>query len=143
VKLVPGQSTGAAGTIYSPVEIVNTSDTACSLDGRPTVTLIGGSQPSQSGPLSATVQETGEGNAFSIAPAKLTLPPTAVAVGFLVQSSDVPSDGETACPVVTSISVTLPGMKTALPIGEKFSACGGPTISVSAIVKETVLQPAV
>ena len=141
VKLVAAKGTGAAGTIYSPVDVVNTSSTACSLDGRPNVSLVGAMQGSQAGPLPTTVEATGEGTAFSIAPSTLTLPPSgAVAVGFLVQSSDVPSDGEQTCPVVSSMSVTLPGLGSPLSVSEAFTACGGPSISVSAIVEVSALQ---
>jgi hypothetical protein len=141
VKLVAAKGTGAAGTIYSPVDVVNTSSTACSLDGRPGVSLVGAVQGAQAGPLPTTVEATGEGTVFSIAPAALTLPPAgAVAVGFLVQSSDVPSDGEQTCPVVSSMSVTLPGLGSPSSVGEAFTACGGPSISVSAIVEASDLQ---
>lgn len=142
VRLVAAQGSGAAGTIYSPVEVVNTFKTACSLDGRPVVSLIGAVQGATAAPLPTTVQDTGQETVFSIAPSTLTLPPTGVpAVGFMVQSSDVPSDGEQTCPVVTSMSVTLPGISSALPVSETFTACGGPTISVSAIVSASALQP--
>lgn len=141
LKLVALQGTGAAGTIYNPVEVVNTSITACSLDGRPVVTLTGAVQGAKEGKLPTTVQSTGEGSTFSMAPSSLTLPPNgAGTVGFLVQSSDVPSDGEQTCPVVSSLSVTLPGTNSALSVPATFTACGGPTISVSAIVKASALQ---
>ncbi len=71
----------------------------------------------------------------------LTLPPTGVAaVGFLVQSSDFPTDGEQTCPVVSTMSVKLPVVASALSVPETFTACGGPTISVSAIVPASDLQ---
>ena len=141
LKLVALQGTGAAGTIYNPVEVVNTSATACSLDGRPVVSLTGAVQGAKEGKLPTTVQSTGEGSTFSMSPSQLTLPPNGVGtVGFLVQSSDVPSDGEQTCPVVSSMSVTLPGTNSALSVPETFTACGGPTISVSAIVKASALQ---
>jgi hypothetical protein len=138
---VAAQGSGAAGTIYSPVNIVNTSKVACSLDGRPAITLIGAVQGAAAGQLSTTVQNTGQETAFSIAPSTLTVPPTgAAAVGFLVQSSDVPSDGEQTCPVVSSMLVTLPAISPAFPVTEAFTACGGPTISVSAIVPVSALE---
>ena len=57
-----------------------------------------------------------------------------------MESSDVPSNGEQTCPVVSSMEVTLPGTTTTFTVGESFTACGGPTISVSAIVPESDLQ---
>jgi hypothetical protein len=69
------------------------------------------------------------------------LPPDSVAaVGFIVQSSDVPSDGEQACPVVSSIGIALPGIASSFRAEETFTACGGPTIWVSAIVQESALN---
>lgn len=141
LKLVPVQGSGAAGTIYSPVEVVNISASPCSLDGRPSVSLTGAVQGGKAGPLSATVQQNGQESVFSVAPSLLTLPATGkAAVGFLVQSSDVPVDGEQACPVVSSMTVKLPGVSTPLETAETFTACGGPTISVSAIVAVGLLQ---
>ncbi len=141
LKLVALQGSGAAGTIYSPVEVENISTAACSLDGRPGITLIGAMQGAQPAPLTTTVQNTGEESVFSIPPTLLTLPPTgAPEVGFLVQSSDVPVDGEQACPVVTSMSVKLPSVSSPLPVKETFTACGGPTVSVSAIVGASSIE---
>jgi hypothetical protein len=141
LKVVALQGSGAAGTIYSPVGVENTSTTACSLDGRPDVSLIGALQGAKPAPLSTTVQTTGSEAVFSIAPSTLTLPPTGTtSVGFLVQSSDVPTDGEQTCPVVSSMSVGLPGISSTLTVAETFTACGGPTVSVSAIVKAAALQ---
>ena len=143
LKVVALQGSGAAGTIYNPVGVENTSTSACSLDGRPSVSLIGALQGAKSGPLTTTVQTTGSEPVFSIAPSTFTLLPTAsVSVGFLVQSSDVPTDGEQTCPVVSSVSVGLPGISSEFSVAEKFTACGGPTISVSAIVKAAELQAA-
>ena len=71
----------------------------------------------------------------------LTLSPGGSAtVGFMVESSDVPSDGEQTCPVVSSMEVTLPGIASSFTVAETFTACGGPTISVSAIVPVSALQ---
>lgn len=140
LKVVALQGTGAAGTIYSPVGVENTSATACSLVGRPDVALIGALQGAKQGPLTTTVQTTGSEPVFSTAPSTLTLPPTgAASVGFLVQSSDVPTDGEQTCPVVSSMTVGLPGISSRFAVAEAFTACGGPTISVSAIVKAAAL----
>ncbi|MGO9584239.1 MAG: DUF4232 domain-containing protein [Acidimicrobiales bacterium] len=142
LKLVAVKSFAAAGSIYSPVDVVNTSTASCSLDGRPDVSLIGAMQGATPAPLPTTVQTKGQESAFSVSPSLLTLPPTGVAaVGFLVQSSDVPTDGEQTCPVVSSMSVILPGVSSALSVSEAFTACGGPTISVSAIVTASAVQP--
>jgi hypothetical protein len=141
VKVVALQGSGAAGTIYSPIGLENTSTTACSLDGRPEVSLIGSMQGAKAGPLSTTVQTTGSESVFSIAASSVTLPPGgAASAGFLVQSSDVPTDGEQTCPVVGSLSIGLPGVSATFSVAETFTACGGPTISVSAIVKASALQ---
>ncbi len=141
LKVVAMEGTGAAGSIFSPVNVLDTSTTACTLDGRPGVKLVGAVQGAQPASLHTTILTTGQGSVFGIAPALLTLSPGGAAdVGFMVESSDVPSNGEQTCPVVSSMEVTLPGTTTTFTVDESFTACGGPTISVSAIVPESDLQ---
>lgn len=141
LKLVAQQGTGAAGSIFSPVNVLNTSTVACTLDGRPAISLVGALQGSPTKPLKTTVLSTGEGAVFAIAPTSLTVSPgKSASVGFVVESSDVPSNGEQTCPVVNSMEVKLPGVASTITVGETFTACGGPTISVSAIVPESALQ---
>ncbi len=141
LKAVAMEGTGAAGSIFSPVNVLNTSTTACTLDGRPGITLVGAMQGARSASLPTTILTTGQGSVFGIAPTMLTLSAGGVAdVGFMVESSDVPSNGEQTCPVVSSMEVTLPKMATSFTVPESFTACGGPTISVSAIVPESDLQ---
>ncbi|MGD1012251.1 MAG: DUF4232 domain-containing protein [Acidimicrobiales bacterium] len=141
--MVALQGTGAAGSIFSPVEVVNISSSKCSLDGRPGITLIGALPGAEAAPLSTTVRTEGQGSVFALAPTTLWLAPKGVAsVGFMVESSDVPSDGEQTCPVVSSMEVALPSVSTPLSAKESFTACGGPTISVSAIVPVFELQAA-
>jgi hypothetical protein len=135
------EGTGAAGSIFSPVNVLNTSTTACTLAGRPGITLVGAVQGAQSASLRTTILTTGQGSVFGIAPTTLTLSPGGVAdVGFMVESSDVPSNGEQTCPVVSSMEVTLPEVTTNFTVAETFTACGGPTISVSALVPESDLR---
>ena len=141
LKVVALEGTGAAGSIFSPVNLLNTSTAACTLAGRPGITLVGALQGSQAAPLQTTIRTTGEGSVFDIAPATLTgSPGSSASVGFVVESSDVPSDGEQTCPVVSSMEVKLPGIASSFRVAETFTACGGPTISVSAIVPESALQ---
>jgi predicted extracellular nuclease len=141
LNVVPSEGTGAAGSIFSPVNVLNISTTACTLAGRPGITLIGALQGAKSAPLRTSVLTTGQGSVFGIAPTTLTLSPGGPAdVGFMVESSDVPSNGEQTCPVVSSMQVTLPGIAQSFTVAETFTACGGPTISVSAIVPESALQ---
>ena len=61
------EGTGAAGSIFSPVNVLNTSTTACTLDGRPGVTLVGAVQGAQSASLHTTILTTGQGSVFGIA----------------------------------------------------------------------------
>jgi hypothetical protein len=142
LTVIPMKSSGTAGQIFSALGVVNVSATTCTLKGRPGITLIGGLQGASPAPLQATVLTTGEGPVFAIPPSLLTLPPSHVAgAGFLVQSSDFPSNGEQTCPIVTSMRVKLPAISSAFTVAEKFTACGGPTIFVSAIVRASALPP--
>jgi len=140
LALVALKGSGTAGSVFNPIGVVNKSARTCVLDGRPGITLIGGAPGAAPGRLATTVLTRGQASVFDIAPSKVRLPPgTSASAGFMVQSSDVPSNGQQACPVVDSMKVTLPGIPSAFTIAEKFTACGGPTISVSAIVGESEL----
>jgi len=134
-------SSGAPGSTYTTVAIVNISGTSCTLEGRPVVELFeGGSGVPLGAQIHATVLPTGTAAAFDIPPTLVRLGSgIGEAAGFLVQSSDIPVNGEQSCPQVGTIVLSLPGVSglSAVPAG--FSACGGPTISVSAIVRLSVL----
>jgi len=96
-----------------------------------------GAQP---GPLPTTVLTTGQGHVFAISPSPVALSPGRIGrAGFMVQSSDVPSNGQQTCPVVSTMNVRLPGISSVFDVKENFTACGGPTISVSAIVGASAL----
>lgn len=135
LKVLNGGASGAAGSIFTTIGIENSSAAVCTLDGRPGVALVGKRVNGTTGPIPVTVKTTGSAAVFAIAPATVTLNPGATAAaGFLIQSSDVPENGETACPEVQSLRVSLPGSAAVYPVGASFTACGGPTISVSAVV---------
>ena len=115
---------------------------ACTLDGRPGITLDRSRAGCQAAPLQTTIRTHGPGIGLRPRAGALSLSPGSVAdAGFMVESSDVPSDGEQSCPVVSSMEVTLPGVASSFKVAETFTACGGPTISVSAVVPESALQP--
>ncbi len=142
LKVSNGGASGAAGSIFTTISIVNRSAVLCTIEGRPTVTLIGKKAGGSIGPIPATVDSAGESDVFSIAPATVTLSPGDVdGAGILIESSDVPVNGETTCPVVTAVKVLLPGIVLPYSLPVSFSACGGPTIDVSAIVRADQLPP--
>lgn len=137
LAVTSGGTTGAAGHSFLTVEIANKSATPCSLDGRPGVVLVGGAPGATPSPLPTKVLATGQGSVFQVAPATVTLLPGSLpAAGFLIQSSDIGSNGQQSCPLVVKIRVTLPGVAEPFVLAQQLTACGGPTISVSALVSQ-------
>jgi hypothetical protein len=131
---------GAAGSIFTSIGIINRSAAVCSLKGRPAIVLVGSLPGTSPGALQATVTHNGQGPVFRIAPERVVMMPGSVsAAGFLIQSSDVPVNGETTCPRVVSLKVTLPRITHVYQLPASFSACGGPTVAVSAIVHASAL----
>jgi len=140
LTLVSYKGSGTAGSSFNPVGIANSSSSPCLINGRPQITLIGGQQGATPSAIPTTVLSTGQAPVFQIAPLPVTVSPGgAASAGFMVQSSDVPSNGEQTCPVVSSMKVKLPDIPSTFKVAENFTACGGPTIFVSAIVRASDL----
>jgi hypothetical protein len=136
LSLVQDRTQGAAGTIYLGFSIVNGGSSPCTLDGYPTIGLLG-----TSGPLAPEVSHSGQGTIFSVAPATVVLPAgTSPAAGFVVAYGDVPQGGQTTCPTVTKLEVNLPGVAGTFRIAKRFVPCGAPNLSVSAVVPEATYQ---
>lgn len=130
LKVTEAKGGAAAGTIEVPFSIANTGSQPCSLDGYPTLTLVG-----PSGDLSAQVSHEGQGEVFQVAPATVTLPAnSSEAAAFVLAYSDVPSGGQTSCPKVDEIEAALPGETSAVGFSQTFYPCGAPNIDVSAVI---------
>lgn len=126
------RSGAAAGTIEIPFTVTNTATTACVIDGYPTVVLV-----PKSGTVSPQVSHSGQGAVFSIAPTAITLPAGSTGAAFVIAYNDVQSDGQTSCPQIVEIDVTLPGSAGAFQFPRSFSPCGAPNIDVSAVITDS------
>jgi Protein of unknown function (DUF4232) len=121
---VDGQ--GAAGTLEATLQLVNTSGGACALDGYVTVQLLDGG----GAPL-PTNDVAGGGVAGNFAgPSTFVLPPGA-ASQFVIFWSDVPTDGETTCPLANALQVAVPGDSTQLlVVVSGLASCNSGTVDV-------------
>lgn len=138
LKVENDGSSGAAGSIFTTIGIVNQSAALCTLRGRPTVGLVGKRTDGTTGPIAVTIQTVGQGTVFTIAPATATVtlaPGALAAAGFVLLSSDVPVNGETTCPQASEAKIQLPGIAQVYTVPASFTVCGGPTLDVSAIVR--------
>lgn len=124
LSVIHGKSSGAAGTIALGFVVRNLSATTCVLDGFPTIRLV-----PASGIVHPVVTHTG-------AAAAVTIVGEAMA-GFVLEYGDEPVQGQTTCPAILAVKVTLPNPGAApmkVPVG--FSPCGAPDISVSAVLSQ-------
>ena len=116
--------------------IANTGSSPCTVNGYPSLTLV-----PQSGSVSPVVSHSGQAQVFSVAPSTVTLPPTGSAsAGFVIAYSDVQVNGQTSCPQIDAIQVTLPGAAGPYQIAQRFFPCGAPNLSVSAVVTHSTYQ---
>jgi hypothetical protein len=104
---------------------ISNAGAACTLDGYPTLTFSG-----KTGTIEALENHTGQGPAFKVAPAVMVV--VGAGAGFVLQYYDVPVNGQTTCPTVTTIAVSLPGIPTPIVVNEELPLCGA-EVNVSAI----------
>lgn len=130
----PDRTEGAAGTIYIGFTIADNSARVCSIDGYPAIGLAG-----PSGAVVPVVSHQGQGTIFGDSPTTVTMTPGGAAgAGFVLSYSDVQQNGQTSCPEVTTIDITMPGQTSPFTVHEqRFYPCGAPNVSVSAIVGVT------
>ena len=103
------------------------------LDGYPVIGLV-----PKSGSISPVYSHSGQSAIFKTPVSAVTLPPSSTAgAAFVLEYSDVQQNGQTSCPQISQIKVTLPGLGGTSRISKKFFPCGAPNISVSAIVSNS------
>ncbi len=122
LTVTPGKSSGAAGTIALGFVIANTSSVTCRLHGYPTIALV-----PVSGTVHATVTHLGSASVVSLA--------AGGGAGFALEYNDEAVDGETSCPKIQAVAVSLPGV-TGVPttVTAHFCPYGQPDLSVSAVL---------
>lgn len=94
------------------------------MDGYPTIVLV-----PASGTVHPVITETG-----TAAPVSL---PGGAKGGFVLEYSDLPVDGETTCPAIASVNVTLPHPGGTVKVVVRFSPCGAPDVRLTPVLTET------
>jgi hypothetical protein len=122
LTLTPGKSSGAAGTIALGFVIANTSSVACRLHGYPGIALV---------PVSGTVHP----RVAHLGPAPVVSLAAGGGAGFALEYNDEAVDGETSCPKIQAVAVSLPGVTGApMTVTAHFCPYGQPDLSVSAVL---------
>lgn len=122
----------AAGNPEMGFTIGNTGSTPCIVEGYPAIGLLAGSHT-----VTAQVSHQGQGQIFSNTPSPVTLAPgVASGAAFVLAYTDIQQNGQTSCPAITTVEVTVPGSGTGFPVQKSFYPCGAPNISVSPIVSD-------
>ena len=117
LKLTAGQPSGAAGTIYQPLEVKNTSKKSCKVSGYPTVFLYGSNGYALGNAAAQTPQP---------APAAIILGPGEMAhttVGFPQAGNFDP--GICSSSKSTSIRIFMPGATASLEMPFENYWCPG------------------
>jgi hypothetical protein len=117
-----GKSSGAVGTIAHGFVIRNMGAGTCTINGYPTIALV-----PAAGILHPVVTHLGSAAAVTIVGEG--------SAGFVLEYGDMPVDGQTTCPQVTAVDVTLPQVGSAkMKVAAGFSPCGAPDVRVSAVL---------
>jgi hypothetical protein len=118
---------GGAGTFEVTIALKNTSTTPCTTGGYPGLQLVGASGTS----LPTTTVRGGPLSFERITPVSLTVPAGGT-VWFNVGYSDVPTGGESSCPVAASLQVIPPNDTTHLTVtGLHAAVCNHGTLDSS------------
>jgi hypothetical protein len=124
LTVVRGRSSGATGTIGLGFVVRDEGSASCVLDGYAAVTLV---------PASGAVHPV----VTHLAPEGAVTVVGKGSAGFVLEYSDVPVDGQAACPAMTAVRVTLPYQgSTAITVPARFFPCGTPEpyIRISAVL---------
>jgi len=111
-------ATGSANVVY---EVTNISKKACSLDGYPTIQLVGVDGTN----LPTTEQHGGTGvpSTFTVQIANLV--PRGGQASLYVSFQAVPSNSEPTCTIAPKMKVAVPGSTKTLTAPAEIQACGG------------------
>ena len=120
---------GAAGHVHLVIALRNAGAAACTLDGYPTVGLVGADGTA----LPVRLTHDGDMAFPATKPARVTLAPGAVA-SFDIGFGHVPGDGETSCPEARSLRVTPPGDTHAVTVAATVDPCDSGHLAVSPLV---------
>jgi hypothetical protein len=122
LKIAKGKSSGAAGTIATGFIITTTSSTPCELNGYPKIGLV---------PHSGTVHPVVTDNGGP--PSTVVVSSGAIGAAFAFQYSDVQQNGQTSCPRIDAVRITLPGTGSVKTVADRFYPCGAPNVETTAV----------
>jgi hypothetical protein len=122
-------SQGAAGTFELTFGFKNTSSATCPLYGYPGIQLF-----DAAGTEIPTITDRGGGLSFdNFPPANIEVGPQESAY-FNLGYSDVPTAGESSCPVATALQAIAPNMSVGLKVsGLDLQVCNNATVTVSPV----------
>lgn len=131
-----GKASGAAGSVYVPVDLANTSGRSCTLYGYPGISFVAKPGGSQIGPAASRVH--------SATPATVTLAPHAVAHATL-RVADAGNYDASACKPVTAhwLRVYPPGQYTATYVGFTSRVCSNNVSQFGAQLSVYPVKPGV
>jgi hypothetical protein len=112
-----GQSNGAAGTIYYPLNLRNTSSSTCTIEGYAAVSFVAGADGHQVG--QAAKQDAGSTATVTLSPGQ-----TASARLGIVAAGNFPPD--CTMTAVSGLRVFPPGQRASLMVGHEDTACADP-----------------
>jgi hypothetical protein len=113
-----GQENGTAGTRYYPVNLRNTSNAQCTIQGYAGVSFVAGADNHQVG--QAASQDAGSTPTVTLSPGQ-----TASATLGIVEAGNFPPDCNMT--PVSGLRVTPPGQTDSLVIAHADTACANPT----------------
>jgi len=131
-------SSAAAGTAVTGLEVTNTSNSTCTLEGYPVI----GFEGTDSVPLKIDVLHHGPGVAFNQVRTSVRLSPGARA-GIIVTSADFGSNGASTCPRIGAlgISLTQDAAASHVALPAPVNVCGvGLMVNVSAFFAANQLR---
>ncbi|HEY4025173.1 MAG TPA: DUF4232 domain-containing protein [Candidatus Dormibacteraeota bacterium] len=126
-----GRAGVAAGNVYQPVSLTNTSGASCWLYGFPGLLMLdAGGRPM---PTRVVRVDGPTFPGISPVPQRVVLAPGATAP-FYLHFGDVPTGSESTCPQSETLLVTPPDDTRQLRVAERIAPCQGGTIDVSPVL---------
>ena len=112
---------GASGSANIVYEVTNISRKACSLDGYPTIQLVGVDGAN----LPTTEQQGGSEVPSTFTVQTVNLVPRGGQASFYVSFQAVPSNSEPTCTIAPKMKLAVPGSAKTLTAPAEIQACGG------------------
>jgi len=112
---------GANGSANIVYEVTNISKAACSLDGYPTIQLVGVNGAN----LPTTEQHGGSGVPSTFTVQNVNLVRRGGQASFYVSFQAIPSNSEPTCTIAPKMKLAVPGSAKTVTVPAEIQACGG------------------